>query len=320
LKTRAPSKLNLTLEVLGKREDGYHDLASIVQTVDLVDDVFIEAAAQRSVRFFDEQGRRLAAPNNELIGRAWDGLIAALGIDDQAAVSVVKRIPQAAGLGGGSSDAAAFLRLARVWWDLGPEALTENRALREVATAVGSDVPLFLRGGTLLLEGRGERVSALPDGAAEGAGTPWTALLFTPELPLPEAKTATVFGALRPSHYGEGGRTAALQAALNGGAALSEALSRAEPFNTLDAVADEVLVGLRGARRRMAAATGRVPLLAGAGPSLFVIGERAALLAEAAALGRGLDGVWVVEARGSRAARRVWGVAAEAIPRSDGVE
>jgi 4-diphosphocytidyl-2-C-methyl-D-erythritol kinase len=334
VRTVAPAKLNLTLEVLGKREDGFHDLASIVQTVDLVDDVFIEAASERSVQFIDEGGRRLPVPRNELIGRAWDGLVEAGAIDERASVTVVKRIPEAAGLGGGSSDAAAFLRLAQVWWGLGSGAPSEDGSLMEVAVAVavaiGSDVPLFLTGGTVLMEGRGERVRALPEPSGEDA--PWSALVFTPELPVPEAKTATMFGALRPSHYahnGSGARTEALRRALEGGASsakmgLSEALREVEPYNTLDLVADEVLVGLRETRRRMGAATHRVPLLgvpllAGAGPSLFVSGERGTFEGMVASLGRGRDGVWVVEALPGATARRVWDVDAESIPRVKGV-
>ena len=321
LRTVAPAKLNLTLEVLGKREDGFHDLASVVQTVDLVDDVFIEAASERSVQFIDEGGRRLPAPRNELIGRAWDGLVAAGAVDERASVTVVKRIPEAAGLGGGSSDAAAFLRLAQLWWGLGTGAPSEEGSLVEVATAIGSDVPLFLTGGTVLMEGRGERIRALAEPSGEDAV--WSALVFTPELPVPEAKTATMFGALRPSHYGDGARTEALRRALESGASsskmgLSEALRRVEPYNTLDVVADEVLVGLREARRRVGAATQRVPLLAGAGPSLFVSGERGTFEGTVASLGRGRDGLWVVEALPGTTARRVWDVDTASIPRVKG--
>ncbi|HJN92618.1 MAG TPA: 4-(cytidine 5'-diphospho)-2-C-methyl-D-erythritol kinase [Dehalococcoidia bacterium] len=263
--TRAPAKINLSLEVLGRRDDGFHDLVSIAQTLDLYDDVSIEAADERSVAIVDGMGRPVAIPfGEELIGKAWDLLQRRYGMSDGGRVEVVKRIPIAAGLGGGSSDAAAFLRLAGRWWGL------PQSALAAAAADVGSDVPLFLHGGAVLMQGRGERVEALP--ASSGAST-WAALLYSPEIPLPDAKTATMYGALRPTHFSDGGRAVALRAKL----ARGESPSMDDLHNSFDAVADEVLTGLRPARRRLAEATRIAPVLAGAGPTLFVVGETAAL-------------------------------------------
>ena len=103
---------------------------------------------------------------------------------------------------------------------------------------------------------------------------PWAALLYTPELPLPEAKTRTMFAALRPRHYSDGNHGAALRAKLEAGGRPS----CDDCVNSLNSVADEVLTGLRPARRRLAQAlqaisalSGCVPVMAGAGPTLFVI-------------------------------------------------
>ena len=274
LRAIAPAKINLTLEIVGRRADGYHDLISAVHTVDLADSVEIAAGTSGSVRLVDRAGAPVALlEGDEIIRRTWQRLIERYGVDRRAAVTVAKRIPLAAGLGGGSSDAAAFLRLAQRWWGQRVPAA----ALTEVAAAIGADVPLFLAGGAVVMEGRGERVQPLPD--SPGARR-WAALVYTPDLPLPEAKTRTMFAALRPSDLGDRGATRRLQ----------ERLERGEPprpedlFNTFDAVADEVLVGLSEARRRVAAATGAAPTLAGAGPSLYVLGAEAALSRAASAL------------------------------------
>ena len=265
LRTVAPAKLNLTLEVLGRRDDGFHDLISVVQTVDLCDTITIAPAPERSLRFEMSAAlqRSLSLPaEGELIARIWDLLIENYGpavIDDRAAVHVVKRIPIAAGLGGGSSDAAAFLRLARAFWKL---PLSDATAI-ELLAQVSSDAPLFHAAGAVLMEGRGERLTPLPD----HAGATWKGVIWTPELPRPERKTATMFSALRPPHFGSGDRSRALATRLRKGLPLhSEDL-----VNTFDRVADEVFVGLRAARRRFAVEARSLPHLAGAGPSLFLL-------------------------------------------------
>ena len=184
LRTLAPAKLNLTLEVLRRREDGFHDLASIVQTLDLADVVELSqaraapgGAREPGVAIVDEAGRPVAIPfGEELVAKAWDLLVARQGVDRDVAVRVTKSIPIAGGLGGGSSDAAAFLRLAQRYWSL------PRRIVDEVAREVGSDVALFMVGGTALIEGRGERVTRLPDAALGGAldGVPdWAILIYT---------------------------------------------------------------------------------------------------------------------------------------------
>ena len=131
LRTRAPAKLNLTLEVLRKRDDGYHEIASVLQTVDLADTLTIVPADtvvpagtvargdELRIDFQDEEGRPLPVRlEGELVARSWEAVRARFGVEATAAVMVTKRIPIAGGLGGGSADAAAFLRLARAWWAL----------------------------------------------------------------------------------------------------------------------------------------------------------------------------------------------------------
>ena len=276
LRTLAPAKLNLTLEVLGRREDGFHDLVSIGQTVDLADVVeLLPVSATPGVSIVDRSGRPVAIPfGDELVAKAWDLLVERQGVDREVAVRVVKAIPVAGGLGGGSSDAAAFLRLAQRHWGL------PRQIVYEVARDVGSDVALFLAGGTVLMEGRGERITRLPDVAAATGGADWMALVYTPELPVPTSKTAAMYAALRPTHFRGDERTVELGAALVRGSAPTQD----DCWNTFDLVADEVLMGLTDARRRVAAATQQVAVLAGAGPSLFVIGAASGLEEAAAEL------------------------------------
>lgn len=159
---RAPAKINLTLEILSRRDDGYHNLRSVMVPIALYDDITIEAAARFS---FACEPEALAADN--LVVRALEqaGLPA-----PAVAVVLRKNIPVGAGLGGGSSDAAAMLRAA-MDGTFGP---TEERDWIADARAIGSDVPFFLAGTGALIEGTGERVTAL------GGLPPWWVVVVVP--------------------------------------------------------------------------------------------------------------------------------------------
>src|SRR5438132_9567908 len=149
-----PAKVNLTLEVLGPRGDGYHELASVFATVDLRDRVRVAPSRVLDVRIAPAVG---AAPGDDLASRAVLALAEALGRPALAHVRVRKRIPVASGLGGGSSDAGAVLRgLARAW-------RLDGVDLTPVAAQIGSDVPFFLSGAAYaFVRGRGELVEPLP--------------------------------------------------------------------------------------------------------------------------------------------------------------
>lgn len=152
---KAFAKLNLYLEVLGRREDGYHDIRSLMVTVDLADTVRIRDARFGLSVLTDAAGVP-SGPEN-LCWKAAESLRQYAGVRRGAEVSLVKRIPVAAGLGGGSSDAASTLVGLNKLWGL---ELAE-RELAGVAAGIGSDVPFFLRGGLQLAEGRGERLTPL---------------------------------------------------------------------------------------------------------------------------------------------------------------
>ena len=271
--TPAAAKLNLTLEVLGKREDGFHDLASVVVSLDLVDEVRLTVGTEeRAVSYRDHGGRPISIEtSNDIVLRAWSTLEQHCHLPSEGTVQVTKRIPVTSGLGGGSTDAAAFLRLARAAWQLD----LSNDDLLQIGAQVGSDVPVCLMGGPVLMEGRGERVTPLdlPQSRADACAV----LLHRTEIPVPEAKTATMYRALRSSDFRSGDATSRLVERLRDGATLTQD----DCVNSFDAPAREVMQGLTRAWRTMGSAIANstlevgeqpvVPLLAGAGPTLFAL-------------------------------------------------
>lgn len=158
MEVRAYAKLNLTLDVLGKRPDGYHDLRMIMQSIDLADTITLEAndvgvlRVRTNLHFLPDNEKNLAAQASL---RWWEARgIPPRGLD----ISIDKKIPVCAGMAGGSSDAAAVLRaLNRMEGDV-----LSLRELAEIGARVGSDVPYCVLGGTALAEGRGELLTPLP--------------------------------------------------------------------------------------------------------------------------------------------------------------
>jgi len=197
LELNAAAKVNLALEVLGRRDDGYHEIATVMQTVDLSDRLVLEDA--------DVVELRTTAPDVPTDGTNL-ALRAALALRDVAGssrgvrITLEKRIPVAAGLGGGSTDAAAVLvGLSRLWGLRWPTA-----RLAEVGVTLGMDVPFFLHGGAALGTGRGERLEAL-------AGCALGLVLVNPGV---GPSTAEIYGGVVPAMYSDGGRARRMAAAL----------------------------------------------------------------------------------------------------------
>lgn len=164
----APAKLNLFFEVLGKRADGYHEIETLVLPIDWYDTLFFQddpcgAISLRCLQPSSARGPRgteagdIPEGDENLVVRAARLLRQRAGVTCGARMRLVKRIPSAAGLGGGSSDAAATLLAANAVWRLG----WSREQLAEVGAALGSDVPLFLAHGASVCRGRGERVESL---------------------------------------------------------------------------------------------------------------------------------------------------------------
>ncbi|HEX3600608.1 MAG TPA: 4-(cytidine 5'-diphospho)-2-C-methyl-D-erythritol kinase [Lacipirellulaceae bacterium] len=170
---RAPAKLNLILDLLGRRDDGFHELETLMVPLRLADTLTFNllrhaesgkaAPIQLDVRMWDRLPRsatQTAIPSgpDNLVVHALELLRQRSGCELGARVVLDKRIPAAAGLGGGSSDAAAALRLANIGWQLD----WSVERLTELAAEIGSDVPFFVRGGAAICRGRGELVEQLP--------------------------------------------------------------------------------------------------------------------------------------------------------------
>ena len=157
LRLQAHAKINLNLKVKGRRNDGYHEIESVVQSVALHDTLDFELAGERLRVEVDDAA--VPAGKDNLVWKAADRLLRHPGAGPGLTIRVAKRIPAGAGLGGGSSDAAATL--------LGVNALLgrgdDPRALQSHAEALGSDVPYFLVGGTAVISGRGTAVASLSD-------------------------------------------------------------------------------------------------------------------------------------------------------------
>ena len=153
------AKVNLTLDVLGKREDGYHDLKSVMQTISIRDDVEIDLGTGKPWTL-ECSALGIPTDHTNLAWKAAEVYCQALGKDPQGlTIRITKRIPSGAGLGGGSADAAAVLRaLNKHYGD--PLSIL---ALAELGAKVGSDVPFCVVCGTAMVEGRGERLRKLPD-------------------------------------------------------------------------------------------------------------------------------------------------------------
>ena len=185
---QAPAKLNLFFEVLAKRNDGYHEIETLMCPIGLYDTLFFEAIPGDEIEFACRQACSVCGPDGRgfrdipvgpqnLVVRAVELARRRAGIQRGARLLLVKRIPAAAGLGGGSSDAAAALVAANEGWQLG----RSPGELAEWAAELGSDVPFFLAGGPAICRGRGERL--------------WFVVVYPPE----GLSTAAVYGQCRPA-------------------------------------------------------------------------------------------------------------------------
>jgi 4-diphosphocytidyl-2-C-methyl-D-erythritol kinase len=154
IRTLAPAKVNLVLRVGPLRADGYHDLLSLMVPLDLGDDVEVKVSARRGKVTCFVPGRPELSGDANLAARAAHAFRARFGVENGIAIRVVKRTPITAGLGGGSSDAAAVLRcLARAF------RIRDAAGLAAAGLEVGSDVPFFLGDGPAWVRGRGERLT-----------------------------------------------------------------------------------------------------------------------------------------------------------------
>lgn len=244
----ARAKINLGLEVIGRRSDGYHEVATILQEVDLADRLIFRPADDLHL----EVDQPSLAGEANLVLRAARLLRETTGCAFGAAIHLEKRIPIAAGLGGGSSDAAATLRALNQLWQT---ALSDSD-LERLAADLGSDVAFFIRGGTALATGRGEILETLPSPRL------WAVLVLQP-VGLSD-KTRRLYQALRPEDWSSGAEVRALAARLRAGRSLPEG-SLPNAFRRAAAV---LAPGVADAGAAIQAAGGGATLC-GAGPTVL---------------------------------------------------
>lgn len=152
---KAPAKINLFLEILGKRNDGYHEIETIMQEIDLADNLQFEEI-QEGVKL-ECSDKNIPLNQDNLVCKAANLILKECGIKKGVLINLEKKIPVGAGLGGGSSDAAATLKALNLLWNVG----LSDGELMEFAAKLGSDIPFFIKGGTSLCGGRGEKISSV---------------------------------------------------------------------------------------------------------------------------------------------------------------
>lgn len=248
LRLRAPAKLNLGLEISGKRPDGYHEIVTILQTIDLCDEIVMTPADH-----FSYTPDPRVPPPDDLILRVLDLARARLGLSVRAHLRLEKHIPISAGLGGGSSDAGTLLAT------IGELAGVSEHELLAIAAELGSDVPFFIRGGTALATGTGTDLEPLP------RCDPLSMVLVVPEVEIPR-KTATLYASLASNDFSDGKATRQIANQISRGGPIDPALLQNAFAHALDAYAP-----IRAARDALLQAGAKVVLPSGAGPSLIGI-------------------------------------------------
>ncbi len=256
LRLRAPAKINWTLEVLGKRPDGYHEVSTILQAIELSDWLTLTPTDSISLSVTGEAGPLAGEPLEANLAYRAATLLPRM-IGRGARIELEKRIPVAAGLGGGSSDAAAVLRGLRALWRLD----ISDEQLASFAADLSSDVPFFLRGGCALASGRGDVLAPLPDAPQQRL------LLAWPQRPAAADKTARMYAALRKEHFSDGARAERLAEHLRGGKPIVDQ----GIFNAFERVLPLIDAAFARTLEEMPAARG--PHLCGSGPAVFFLLE-----------------------------------------------
>ncbi len=249
----SPAKLNLSLEILGRRPDGYHEVLSVMQAVSLCDYLEIEPHSCLDVSC----GLPGWQAEKSLVRRAACLMAERAGGGAGARIRITKHIPLSSGLGGDSSNAAAALDgLNRLWgWGL------SGILLEQIGASLGTDVSFFLRGGTALGAGRGQELTSLPPLGVLHV------VIFHPAVARPEKKTATLYNMLQAGDYSDGSRTRELAGLIARGAAIESA----GLYNAFEGAALRVFSGLAASREEFRAAGAGEVHLAGSGPALFAV-------------------------------------------------
>lgn len=253
MEVRAYAKINLTLEVLGRRSDGYHEVRTVLQTIGLWDTVRSEQSSKLELECSYPD---LAGPDN-LVWKAAEALRSYARCEKGARIFLEKRIPAGMGLGGGSSDAAAAILALDHLWELG----LDREELRAIAKSLGSDVPFFLsRHGTALGEGRGDLIKELPPLVEQ-----WL-VLMCPEIQIDATggKTGYVYSLMREEHYTDSGNTQKFVESLKNGRFAEEHV-----FNAFELLAPLAFKGFEQSKIDFLGSGASKVHLTGTGPGLY---------------------------------------------------
>ncbi|MGZ4162778.1 MAG: 4-(cytidine 5'-diphospho)-2-C-methyl-D-erythritol kinase [Tumebacillaceae bacterium] len=254
---KAQAKINLTLDVLHKRPDGYHEVEMVMQTVDLSDHLTFtewdkdEIVLTCTAPYIPLDERNLVYQAAHLVKRTF-------GVEKGIRIHIDKRIPVAAGLAGGSSDAAATLRGLNKVWELG-QSLDQ---LAELGAKIGSDVPFCIYGGTAIARGRGEKIEHLPKVCPT-----WVVLVKPPIA----VSTAEVYGRLRADEIEEHPDTVGMVEALVTGDV--QQIS-AKMGNVLEQVTFGMYPEVERIKQQLLKFGAQGALMSGSGPTLFALVER----------------------------------------------
>jgi len=248
MKLRSPAKINLLLEILGKREDGYHEVETWMTPVSLFDRLTLEPAGHTQVHCEHPD-----VPSGEanIIHKTIEQLERHTGRSRTVRVTVEKRIPPGTGLGGGSSNAATCLRALNRMGDL----CLDPDELRQIGASIGADVNFFLSGGSALCRGRGEQIDPAP------LNRPLEVLLIIPEI---RCKTVEIYQNLGEILNFPPGRVSVLKQELD------QDWNDRKLMNRLQSAAFHRYPALEDLFRTLDQATERTPLMTGSGSAFFL--------------------------------------------------
>ena len=260
LTLEAPAKINLFFEVLGKRSDHFHEIVSLAAPIRLFDVLTFEATEAPQIQLECLGGEGIPTDDANLVVRAAKSLQQRLNVPHGAAITLTKHIPSQAGLGGGSSDAVAALRLACRGWNLD----LSDADLLPIAAEIGSDCPIFLHDVPTISKGRGEQIHPLPP-----IPPLWFVLLKPPE----GLSTASVYAECMPLHDGQFRQPEDLIAALSAGnvQAIGQNL-----FNRLEIPAQKLWHRFSAVKHQLLTAGCLAVQMSGSGTAFFGLCENEA--------------------------------------------
>ena len=249
LKLLSPAKINLTLEIINKRSDDFHNIISLVTDISLTDELFFTASDQ--INF--ESNVELEENSNSILKTIF--LIKnKFQLDNGIAVKLVKNIPLSSGLGGGSSNAATTLLALNKLWELN----LNTSDLIYLGSKIGSDVPYFIQKGLSVISDKGETIRRL-----DTNNQIWFVLLFNNHNH--SNKTKLMYSSLANHNFTNGGLTRKLEARIRNNSDIPNELL----FNCFDNISDQIFDGLSEKRKVFQSLVGEEVILCGAGPTLF---------------------------------------------------